>query len=243
MRYVHLDPSKIRDISGDVLSPQGRLRIRAAEYWKSTTQEERAVFGTRHGIYSFPTVELLQYLYRFIGGRRAIEIGAGNGTLAANLGIPATDSRQQEEPKYRRVYKALGQAIVPYGPNIIKMDAHQAVRHYRPEVVIACWVTHKWDPARPEREGNEVGVDEVDVLNNCGTYVFIGNKHVHRDSALWELPHTIEYPPWLYSRKVNDSPDFIGIWEGRIAAGLAALESRDWTNAEVINNREGQPTQ
>jgi len=150
-----------------------------------------------------------------IGDRSAIEIGAGHGVLAEALDIPATDSRQQDDPKYRRVYLGSGQPPVHYGDNIIKMDAAEAVRHYRPDVVIAQWVTHRWRPDRHHAGGNEVGVDEEDILEHCSAYIFIGNRRVHKDKGIWTRPHSISEPSFVFSRSVNGSPDFIAVWPGR----------------------------
>ncbi len=46
----------------------------------------------------------------------------------------------------------LGEQI-PYGKTVEKLDADAAVRKYRPKVVIACWVTHRFDPAQPHAGG------------------------------------------------------------------------------------------
>jgi hypothetical protein len=202
------------DISPDVLDDHGRIRVLPAAFWATTTAAERALFGKRHGIYSFPTLELVDRLRELIDGRSTIEIGAGNGVLAETLGIPATDNRMQENPLYRRIFDRLDQAPVPYGPNVVECHASRAVRQFKPSVVIGCWVTHKYDPARREAGGNEIGVDEPDILRNCETYILVGNDRVHADSAIKSRPHEIEYPPWLYSRAGQSSREFIAVWRG-----------------------------
>lgn len=207
-----LDPDAIRDLSPEVLGPDGRMQVLPAAYWASTTPQERALFGHRHGLYSFPTIELVEYLDALIGTRSAIEIGAGHGVLAQVLGIPATDNRMQEKDPYRQVYALTGQPAVRYGPNVVDMHASRAVRRYRPQVVIGCWVTHKYDPARPAAGGNEVGIDEEDILRNCATYVVVGNERVHGAKKIWGRPHTIEYPSFVYSRAVNGTREFIAAW-------------------------------
>lgn len=212
---IHLiDPTQVRDLASEVLDEQGRPRILPAAYWATTTPEERALLGHRHGLYSLPTVELVGHLRQLIGDRSAIEIGAGNGVLAEALGIPATDSRQQEIPEYRMRISLAGQAPVRYGPNVVHMDARAAVRHYRPDVVVGCWVTHRYDPRRHAAGGNEVGIDEEDVIRRCRLYVVVGNEAVHAGKVIWRLPYRIEYPSWLYSRAVNGSRDFIATWRG-----------------------------
>src|SRR5688572_18599020 len=98
-------PDGIRDISADALDENGRIRVLPAAYWETTTPQERALFGHKHGLYSFPTVELVEWLRGFIGDGSAIEIGAGHGVLAETLDIPATDNRMQEKEPYRSVYR------------------------------------------------------------------------------------------------------------------------------------------
>lgn len=213
--YV-MDSDNIRDIAPEVLGADGRLRVLPAAYWATTTTAERALFGHRHGMYGFPTTELVEYLADLIGERSAIEIGAGHGVLADALGIVGTDSRQQEKEPYLSIYRASGQPIAPYGPNVVELDAHHAVRRFWPYTVIGSWVTHKYSPTRHAAGGNEVGVDQRDVLKYCGRYVLVGNEHVHRDNPLWIKRHAIEYPPWIYSRAQNGSRDFIAMWTGAL---------------------------
>jgi hypothetical protein len=209
-----LDPTRIRDIADEALDATGRLRVLPAAYWATTTSVERALLGHLHGLYSFPTVELVEHLRTVIGGRSAIEIGAGHGVLAEALDIPATDSRQQEKSPYRDFYATTGQPPVPYGANVIDCHASRAVRRYRPQVVIGCWVTHKYDQSRADAGGNEQGVDEEDILSNCETYIVVGNDRVHRTKKIWCRPHQIEHPPFVYSRARNGTPDFIATWRG-----------------------------
>jgi hypothetical protein len=211
-----LDPTKIRDIAPDVLDDTGRLRVLPAAYWATTTAEERALLGHRHGLYSFPTVELVEHLRNLINGRPAIEIGAGHGVLAQALDIPATDSREQDKPEYRLLYAMQGQPPVRYGPNVVEAEARRAVRRYRPDVVIGCWVTQNYVPDKEWVAGDSKlnGIDEFDIIRQCATYVVVGNEHVHRNKRIWRRPHTIEYPPYVYSRAQNGSRDFIATWPG-----------------------------
>lgn len=215
MGTFHLDPLTTRDIAPSVLDSFGRLRVMPSEFWASTTPEERGWFGHQYGAYLFPTVELVASLLALIDGRKAIEIGAGNGVLAEALGITATDSRQQEAPEYRAIYAATGQPTVRYGSNVVTIDAHAAVNRYQPEVVVASWVTHKWDPARPEAGGNEAGVREEWIIDNCAEYIFIGNEKVHQHKSIWQrLPHGIAYRSFIYSRAMNGTRDFLASWPG-----------------------------
>jgi hypothetical protein len=209
----HVDTARTRDLAPRLLDARGQLRVVPAAVLADTTPAERLRFGVEHGIYGFLTAELVAFLQDVIGGRRAIEIGAGHGRLAAALGIPATDNRQQEEPGLRAYYASLGQPTVRYGDNVEKLDAAEAVARHRPQVVVAAWVTHRYDADRPEAGGSETGVDEAAIVAACDAYVFIGNTQVHQHKPILALPHRRLTPSWLQSRAINGTPDFIGIWE------------------------------
>ena len=90
---VQIPVTGVRDLSSDLLDDLGYLRVVPAAFFEDTTVQERALFGNRHGIYGLLTTELVEWLQDRISGRTAIEIGAGNGSLAHALGIAATDSK------------------------------------------------------------------------------------------------------------------------------------------------------
>ncbi|RZL47444.1 MAG: hypothetical protein EOP71_06360 [Variovorax sp.] len=207
-----LDPTQISDLSRRLLDDRGRLCVVPARELETTSPEERLLFGVRHGLYGFLTLELVDFLRARIAGRSAIEIGAGHGVLAQALDIPATDNRQQEDEDIRAYYRALGQPTVPYGDHVEKLDAVTAIAKYRPQVVIACWVTHRFEADCPEAGGSATGVDEAAVVAACEEYIVIGNERVHAGKPIWALPHKKLTPPWLYSRAVNGSADFVAIW-------------------------------
>ena len=84
-------------------------------------------------MYLLPTIELVERLKRAIDGRRAIEIGSGNGVLAEALGIQGTDNFMQEMPKYKALYAAQGQPTIKYGKNVENLDALAAIKKYKPD--------------------------------------------------------------------------------------------------------------
>lgn len=209
-----LDIRNVRDRSDDVMldAALGRPRIMPAAYYRATSVEERALLGARNALYGLPTEELVAWLKKAIGTRSAIEIGASHGALAAALGIPATDNCMQEDPTIAAVYAAAGQKAITYGADVVQLAASNAIAAYRPQVVVACWVTHLWREDRPGAGGNMFGVDEEEVLENCDSYIFIGNTQVHRHKSIWSRPHRIIYPDWLYSRAHNGTREFIATW-------------------------------
>lgn len=213
MSHIAINPNSVRDIAPNVLDQDGQLKLLPASYWQSTTPAERLYFGVRHGLYCFPTVELIDWLRTYIGDRLAIEVGSGRGHLARALGITGTDSWLQARPDVAQFYASIGQPVVTYGEDVEKLDALDAAKKHKPDVIVAAWLTHKFDPQREAAGGNEFGVDEADLIQNCDEYVFIGNTKVHAGKSIWALPHDIYYPEWLYSRAANGTPDFIAVWK------------------------------
>lgn len=214
--FMHVaNPSSVKDLSPLLLDEKGKLRPVPASVLAETTVVERALFGMRHAVYGLLTNELLGYLKEVLGNKSAIEVGAGHGQLARYLGIPATDNRQQEWPEVAAYYRLMGQPVIQYGDNVERIDAISAAKKYQPDIVVGSWITHRYDPLRHEAGGNQDGVDEQELLNHCGAYLFVGNREVHKHKAIWTEPHEIIEPSWLYSRAHNGSPDFIAIWKGR----------------------------
>jgi hypothetical protein len=204
-----------KDLTTDVLDDQGVLKIMPASYYASTSNISRGMLGGKYGHYVLPTIELVEFLRSYIGDRSAIEIGSGNGVLAQALDIPATDSYLHDDESIRKYYKALGQVSTPYGRFVERIDGVSAAIKYKPDVIIGAWVTHRWDSTT--HDGNYWGVDEDKLLDFCSEYIFIGNEKVHANKPLWKHPTKLakETPPWLFSRAVNGSPDFIVSWVGR----------------------------
>ncbi|EAM6792406.1 hypothetical protein E0G74_01435 [Salmonella enterica] len=171
-----------------LLDNKGVLRPMAAGWWNATTEGQRALFGQKHGIYSFPTTEAVQFVRECIGGRelKTIEIGSGNGGWSKALGIRGTDSFLQNRPDIAAHYAAMKQPRAKYGPHVEKLEAIKAVRKYRPQVVVASWVTQKFRADRFCMRGNADGVDELRLLELVDEYVLIGNTAQHADKMIIE---------------------------------------------------------
>jgi hypothetical protein len=214
MDGVYAIPANTRDISSEVIDARGRLRIMPAAYYKGTTGAERSFVCVKHGLYGLPTVELCEWLHDRIGERQAIEIGAGNGAMAEFLAIRATDNYMQQNAAIHAYYRLLGQPPITYGENVERLEALDAVKKYQPQVVIGSWITHRYNPAEHWRGGNQYGPDTKEILRLCDEYVLIGNEKTHARDPLWELPHEVFYPPWLFSRVDNYARDFVAVWKG-----------------------------
>lgn len=208
-----LDVSKIRDIGPQVLDANGQLQIVPAAVYRGTTPAERALLGHQNALYGLPTVELVEWIKNYIGSRSAIEIGAAHGVLAQALGIPATDNHMQDTPEMRAYYGIINQKTVPYGAHVERLDAVAAIAKYRPQVVVASWVTHRYNPERPEAGGNAYGVPEEVLLDAVEAYVFIGNHGPHKGKSIWSRPHRFIEQDWVFSRSQNNALDFLCVWE------------------------------
>ena len=179
----------------------GRLDPMPAAFYATVPQNDLSIFCVRRGFYCLPTVELIEWLRERIGGRKAIEIGAGNGAIGRALGIPMTDSRQQERPEMAAYYASLGQATVSYPDDVEKLSAAAAVEKYKPEVVIAAWVTHRYYTHSHELGGNQWGVDESRL--RVATYIHVGHEGVHAQKPILKREHETHRLPFLYSRSMT----------------------------------------
>lgn len=101
------------------------------------------------GLYTFPTLELCEWLSSQIDDNpelephTAIEICGGTGWIGRQLGIPSTDVKNMENPVVQDVM--LEQASMPtiYADDVETLEASDAVKKYQPEIVIGSYVTSK----------------------------------------------------------------------------------------------------
>jgi hypothetical protein len=173
---------------------------------KDIPQEEISLFCHKHALYQFPTTELIDFIRNEIGGESAIEIGAGNGCIGRSVGIIMTDNMMQTWDDIKKVYSVTGQPTITYGKDVEDIPALDAVERFKPKVVVACWVTHKWHEGMAT--GNMYGVEEQDMFKlGVGKYIHIGNEN-HTTGHTYK-PILNKYPvkkyrfPWLVSRSMQ----------------------------------------
>ena len=198
----------------DLFGPDGVIRLLPAAELDLFHREALRLWCHLHGRYGLVTRELVAWLLDLIGPRKAIEIGAGHGDLAHHLGIRATDNKCQERPEVAQYYRLLGQPVIRYPAWVQKIDALQAVREHRPEVVIGSWVTEWIDPAlpAPSQGGSIYGVKEDLILEEAVTYVLIGNLAVHGAKTIMRRPHAEHALPFLRSRANRPDLDRVFVW-------------------------------
>lgn len=178
------------------------------------------LWGSAHAVFQFVTIELLDWLKTEIGEAKALEICAGNGVISRSLGIVGVDNRIQQKAYFQRnaidFYGELHPDNFTAPPREIKnYNANDAVRIFRPEVVVGAFVTPKVTRADNARGimGNGYGPDMFEMFKRLKKYIHFGNRRTHLPNPIYDLPHLeLEYP-WLVTRCVDPSLNRVWIWE------------------------------
>lgn len=209
---LDVDQKRLEFLDSVWLDGNGRVMALTADGFRRTASlSERRAWAARKARYGFPTRELLDWLLSRMNGRTAIEIGAGMGDLGYHLGITMTDSyQQQDNTLLGMAYSTLGQTPTTPPKDVIKLDAVEAVRSMKPQVVIGSWITQRWQEG--DKEGNVFGVMEEQIIANCETYIVIGNETVHSRKRIMTSPHQVFKFPWLISRAKDQSLNVIYVW-------------------------------
>lgn len=214
LEVTDLMPEDVAYLDKMLLDENGRLKVLPADEYIGIPPLHLKAWASLHSRYGFPTVELIAWLKERIVGRSALEIAAGNGDLGYRLGIPMTDSYQQiEDPETIFYLASLGIAATNPPPDVEKEDGESAVRRRKPQVVIACYATEKWDKRNPAR-GNYKGVRYDYIIERCATFILIGNESTHGQNRALSLPHEKFYFPWLVSRSKDQYLNRIWVWQG-----------------------------
>jgi hypothetical protein len=226
--FSDVDFTSMLDLYAEVTDYTGRLKAVPSSVYARYSQTTISLTASEHGWHSLPTTELVEYLAERIKGKAAVEICAGHAALAKALRIPAVDSfaedtlfwakamQDKREQVNAQIKAHLLNGHKPYDYKYTrKQEAVSYVRSKKPDVVIACWATHKYNANDHHRGGFIHGVDENELLKHCGEYIFVGNMAIHGHKPILELPHDIETPPWLYSRSSAAGANFIATWRGQ----------------------------
>lgn len=173
---------------------------------KDISQEAISVFCHKHALYQFPTTELIDFIKNEIGGNMAIEIGAGNGCIGRSVGIIMTDNFMQTWDDIKKVYAVTRQPVITYGKDVEEIPALDAINRFKPKVVVACWVTHKWKEGMST--GNMYGVEEEKIFDlGVEKYIHVGNENSttgHTFKPILEKYEVQKFRfPWLVSRSMQ----------------------------------------
>jgi hypothetical protein len=218
LESVDVSTFELSDISKlkNLLLKEGELQILPFEQLKEFSQNEISQFCVQEGFYIIPTQELIHFLQSEIGDTdlsKVMEIGAGHGAISRELKIRAVDNYMQEIPEVRAMYEAMQQTIVPYGKHVEKMDGNEAIRKYKPSIVIGAYCTHKYNPKEHFRGGNQYGFNEKLILERVQKYIHIGNQSVHNKKPIMKYKHREIKEEWILSRSQNIGQNVIYIWE------------------------------
>ena len=188
-----------------------RIKLLPVSIYEGLDRTELRIWCHYRARYLLPTVELVGWLNNKIDGRRAIEIGAGNGDLGYHLGIPAFDNGCQQYENVKAAYLQMGQIPTNPPPDVMRIDAIQAIHDYQPEVAIGAWITDKF--VEGSVEGNVYAPDGYQIIQNV-EYIRIGTEKNRGRSKILEFPHEIFKPPGMVSRTSASPPDdVIHIWK------------------------------
>lgn len=218
MRYDVVPRVPVDHLDRDLLTGS-RMRLLPACDILEYTPNELRVWCCLRARYALPTVELIEWLKAEIGDRSALELGSGNGDIGYHAGIRETDSYIQQTPEVRRVLENMRQVPTSPLPAVEKRDALDAIRLYKPRVVVAAWLTRRYELGRDgeNSQASLYGVQEEAILDakSVETYVHIGNEKVHGQKRILSRPHRTVKFPGLLSRTADQSTNVIYIWDRR----------------------------
>lgn len=213
VNLLDVNTEALAALEAEVLDERGRQTMVPAATYAKYDLGTRCALCVKHALYGLVTTELVGFIREHIADRRAIEVGSGDGVLAAALGIRATDNHMQTWAPIRKEYAKMMQPTIKYGPNVENVGAAEAVNQYEPQVIVASWLTHLYRPEEHERGGSMYAADERVLLANCETLIFFGNTSAHAKHRLWNQLHQIYEADWMYSRAVRGK-NFVGVWTG-----------------------------
>ncbi len=183
------------------------------EKLKRVPNDHLKVWCLRNAVCQIPVQELIDWLRDAIGDKSAIEICAGRSCLGRPLGIPMTDSYFQVGAYAAPFYEAFQQPPIVPPNDVEKLTSNDAVKKYKPQVVVGAWVTQVGDG----RDGasNPFGTDEEAILNTGAIYIHIGNLAPHGKKRILQRPHLEFAFPWLIGRGMDRSLNRIWVWNAR----------------------------
>jgi len=206
----------ISDLSSRWLDQDGHIKLLPAIEFQSVPLDHLRLWCHSTARYGIPTLELVQWLKNRIGTLKALEIGAGNADLGYHLGITMTDSYVQRKAEVKLLYELTGQVPTQPLPEVLKLHAMDAIKKFKPQVVIASWITRKFIQGKDTEgvsEASIYGPIEEKILENCQCYIHIGNYNIHRGKTILNRRHSGFTFPWLVSRAKDQQQNVIHVWE------------------------------
>lgn len=151
---TYIDPSLVDHdraqlLVNELMGMDGRIYPIPYSHIKNDTLDTLNVIMQALGLYTFPTIELCEWLSSQIDDNpefephSAIEICAGTGWIGRHLGIPITDVKNMENPIVQGLmFNSLSIPTI-YSEDVETLEASDAVKKYNPDIVIGSYVTSK----------------------------------------------------------------------------------------------------
>ena len=144
-----IDYERTQLLINELMSTDGRIYPIPYSHIKKDSLDTLNLIMQVLGLYTFPTLELCEWLSSQIDDNpeyephSAIEICAGTGWIGRHLGIPSTDIKNMENPTVQGIM--LNSLSIPtiYSEDVETLEASKAVSIYKPEIVIGSYVTSK----------------------------------------------------------------------------------------------------
>ena len=233
---IHIAPAQdTSEVTKLLRCKEGGFKPCYAKELEVFNQVQIAQFCIEQGLYQVPTHELIEYLRQLISGQDAIEIGSGSGQIGSYLNIQMTDNKEQERLEKIAYYKFAGQEPITYHKNVIKIDGNEAIKKFKPSVVVACWLTAQWDfEGKPLHAS---GVIEEPIVDAVKFYVHVGNKNTHHNK---KILHNYSYyeisAPWLYSRSLSHDRNRIWIISKDIGSVTLPTLLSESTTVKIVRH-------
>jgi hypothetical protein len=144
-----VDKQRALEIVRQLVSNDERIYPIPYSFIKDDTLDTLNTVMQALGLYTFPTIELCEWLHEQIDDNpeyephSAIEICAGTGWIGRQLGIPITDIKNMENVTVQSVMLDSGSVPTIYANDVETLEAMDAVNKYSPEIVIGSYVTSK----------------------------------------------------------------------------------------------------
>lgn len=235
MSGIEIEPdyvnwNRAQEIINELQGSDGRIYPIPYSFIKNDTLDTLNVVMQSMALYTFPTVELCEWLEEQIdeyyeGFEPAIEICAGTGWIGRQLGIPITDIKAQENPVVKGIMRNSLSIPVLYADDTEQIEACEAVKKYNPEYVIGSYVTsHKNIVSNNKRKSMSVriptnngyieqnlmelaekeipytGVNVEWIIKHCHKLFLICNLRTHFNQSYLKLPHQTYKFDWLVTR-------------------------------------------
>lgn len=221
LRMGEIEREDVSYLDNLLLDENNLLRPVPTKLLNSIPQNHLLLWGTDHAVWQFPTIELIDWLKVQIGGRKALEICAGNGAIGRALGVTSTDNRSQSRPYVQRNMQAIyGAAILESATtnppkDVKKFEAVEAIRIFRPQIVFGCFVTPKGrrEDAAKGIMCNAYGPDMKELLSRVPVFIHFGNKATHFENPIYKIPHEEYKFDWLFTKTFDPSLNRVWIWK------------------------------